>query len=252
MKRILIMLFCAVTVLSFTSCGFINGLLDGMSGNGLKNPVYTLSVDYEYHGGAAVGIGSPIIFWVMPLDSNGEVQDDPNDPDGSPLRKELYAYEPYGTITSDIERGDYALLVFADDNGDGSLNLGDTYVVYDGRSIADSSLDRIEILGNRFVYVWFDDSYTWHAVFIREPQEYQIVYESFWSHGGFFGDEISEVAVQVDNGSWFPASVDHENGYWQFFVDVTPLSPGIYHDLTVVAKDMFSNVIDSFSVQFYY
>jgi hypothetical protein len=252
MKRILIIFVSAVTVLLFASCGFINGLLDGMSGNWTGNPEYTLSIEYEYQGVFPVRTGSPIIFWVMPLDSSGKVQEDPDDPGGSPLRKELYAYEPYGMISDDIESGDYALLAFVDDNGDGSLNLGDSYVLYDDRSIADSSFDTIEIFGNFSMYVWFGDTYTWHAVFIREPREDQTMYESFWSHGGFFGNEISEIDVQVDNGSWFPASVDHENDYWQFFVDVTQLSPGIYHDLTVAAKDTLGNTIDSSSVHFYY
>jgi len=252
MIRIALIFVSFLTVLSITSCGFIDELLGGMSGNGLKSPTYTLSIGYEYQGNEIAGIGSPIIFWVMPLDNSGEVQDDPYNPDGPPLRKELYAYAPYGTLSAEIEQGDYAILAFVDDNGDGSLNLGDFYVVYDRRSIADISMDKVELFGNRSVYVWFDDSYSWHAVFIREPRESQIVYDSFWAHGGFLGVEVSEVLVHIEGGPGYPASIDHENGYWQFFVDVTPLSSGKYHDLTVVARDSSGNTIDSYSVQFYY
>jgi hypothetical protein len=251
MKRISLILVSFLTILSITSCGFIEGLLGGMNGNGLKSSTYTLSIDYEYQGSEIVEIDSPIIFWVMPLDDNGEVQEDPYDPDGPPLRKELYAYTSYGTLSAEIEKGDYAVLAFVDDNGDGNLNLGDFYVVYDRRSIADIFLDRIELYGNRFVYVGFNDYYSWHAVFIREPQESQIVYDSFWAHGGFLGAEVSEVLVHVEGGPEYPASIDHDKGYWQFFVDKKLLNTG-NNKLTVVAKDTSGNTIDSYSVQFYY
>jgi hypothetical protein len=249
--KYLILLTIPLVIVAFgiSGCAFLDGLLEEVFG--ADSTHYTLSIDYDYQGSVTISGGSPIIFWVMPLDKNDEVMVDPDDPDGPPKRKEYYSSMSTGTISCGLQGGKYGVLAFVDENGDGSINLMEYYVLYDGAAIADSWWEKIYLNNNQQIDMWFDDSYEWHAVFIRYPLEGQQVFGNFWSDGGFISDQISDIVVYLDGSNQGYANIFYDDDYWNFYVDVRSLEPGKNYTLTAVAKDMYSNPFDSYSVNFY-
>jgi hypothetical protein len=238
-----------LTIFSFTSCGFIDDILGNLSGNGI-NPSFSLTIHYDYYGNRFVGPGSPIIFWVMPLDENEEVKEDPYIPDGPPLRDELYVDEYYGTLSIVLNIGDYAILAFTDEDGNGNLDLLEHYVVYNGKSIANGWLDKIKLTGSRTVDVSFGDEYEWHAVFIRYPLEIDLITGDFLSHGGFIAQGVTRISVSIDGVHDGDANIHFDKDFWEYPVKVSGLIRDTWHTLSINAE-MSGTPIDSYSVQFY-
>ena len=239
-----------IVIFGVSSCAFLGGLLDEVCGGDSTH--YTLSIIYDYQGSVMISGGSPIIFWVMPLDTNDEVIEDPDDPDGPPKRHEYYSSMSTGTISCGLKGGKYGVLAFVDENGDGNLSIMEYYVLFDGASIAHTWFEKINLTSNQQINMWFDDSYEWHAVFIRHPYEGEPVDGNFWADGGFISDQIANIAVYIDVSPLGDANIFHYDDYWNFFVDVGTLNPGKMYTLTVVAEDIISNPLDQYSVNFYF
>ena len=233
----------------FSSCAFIGDFLDEMFGSSSIN--YSLTVDFEYHGPETIYAGSPIIFWIMPLDENGDMMDDPYNPDGPPLREELYVFVGAGSVSTTLKGRDYGILAYVDANGDGNLNLLEHYVIYDGISVVYEQFDKIDLSNQQSIYVWFDDTYEWHAVFTRSPREGDHVPGNFWAHGGFLSGQINKIEVYVQGSYRGPATIDYIHNYWQFLVDTGSLTPGGPYELKAVALDVIGGFIDEFKVNFY-
>jgi hypothetical protein len=232
-----------------SSCAFLNGVLDDLVGG--RGAQYTLMIYYDYYGAYFAPGYDRIILWVMPLDSDGEVMEDPGDPEGPPLRKEIHVYERYGSVSSELQSRDYALLAFCDENMDGFLNLLESYTIYEGESLASGVMDRIELDRSLQVNVSFGDEHEWHAVVIRYPAEGQTINGYFTAEGGFITDEIVRIDMNVDGSKQGEAFLYHDHNYWEYPVNVYTLDPGAYHTLGAIAFDQYSNEVDQYMTSFY-
>jgi hypothetical protein len=243
---------CAL-VFSLTSCAFVEDLLGDLFTSHVV-AVNTLTIEYDYYGSAFSPGLSQIIFWVMPLDNNNEVMEDPDDPGGPPLRRELYAFDTYGTTCTDLESRKYLLLAFLDEHGDGYLSLHESYVIYDDKSLESGLMDKINLNEDKSVYVGFDDRYVWRAVFITNPSDGDYVqYESgsFLIQGGILHDGITTIEVWDDSNNIHlgNAWIDHSNNYWHF--PVSTLLPDSWYVLRVAAYDLYVNFVDEHKIIFY-
>jgi hypothetical protein len=237
-----LLLFCS-------SCAFLSGVLDDLMGG--RGAQYTLTIYYTYYGSYFTPGYSQIVFWVMPLDADGEVMEDPGDPGGPPVRKEINVYERSGRVSSELQSRDYALLAFCDENMDGLLNLFESYTIYEGESLASAVMDRIELDRSLQVNVSFGDEYEWHAVVIRYPSEGQTINGYFTAEGGFFTDDIKKIDVHVDGSKQGEASLYPDHSYWKYPVNVYTLDAGASHSLEAIAFDQYSNEIDRYITMFF-
>ena len=247
-KKNLLKILLAIVLIAgmctvFTSCGAI--LYDLIEGRGNKGEtIYTLTINYQ--GDKPVDIYSPIIFWIMPLDQNGEPMQDPENTGGPPLRKQIKAYSPYENISIDLESGEYAVLAFVDYNDNGDLDLLESYVIYDSHSMAEEWLDKISLFNDESIFIGFEDSFEWHIVYIRYPFEGDTIGSNFWVDGIFITDVIKRIEIWIDYEPKGYADIDCD--YWEFYVDVSSLSTGA-HLLSARAFNEF-NQIDEYVVNF--
>ena len=248
LKILLAIVLIAGMCIVFTSCGAI--LYDLIEGRGNKGEtIYTLTINFDYQGYKPVDIYSPIRFWIMPLDQNGEPMQDPENPGGPPLRKQIKAYSPYGNISIDLESGEYAVLAFVDYNDNGDLDLLESYVIYDGHSMAEEWLDKIFLFNDESIYIGFDDLFEWHIVYIRYPFEGDTIGSDFWADGIFITDEIKRIEIWIDDSIYQgDATIYYNEDRWEVYVDVSSLFADA-HFLCARAFDEF-NPIDEYVVSF--
>lgn len=249
-----VLTFAAALLL--TSCGFIGDLFKGDRGLG-ENFQYKLTIDYLYKGGNIISEVHPVFFWVMPLDENGEVMQDPENPEGPPLAEVLISTKPSGSVSVVVPRGDYGVLAFVDEYGAGDLWIGDSCVIYDNRPLADGIFDPIEMSADRAISLQFDDSYEFHHIYITSPVEGETVNvlgSSMKLMGWLLNTEIiGDINITVNGVPSLPAYVSPSENLWEAIISATSLFIPGFNTITADASFQGSPgpYFDSFTVNFY-
>ena len=239
-----------------TSCGFIGDLFEGGRGLG-ENFQYQLTINYSYNGGNVISVVRPIFFWVMPLDKNGDVMQDPENPEGPPLSEELISVTPSGSVSVVVSKGDYGVLAFVDESGTGDFWIGNSYALYKNRSLADITFDPIDMSADRAISFQFDDSYEFHHIFITSPKEGETVEvpgSSMKLTGGLLNTGIvGDIDITVNGIPTLPAYLSPSGDSWDANISVASLNiPGSNF---ITADAFFQSdqgpYTDSFTVYFY-
>ncbi len=264
--RLFILLFSAVSLLlGISSCGFVGALFGsgGDDGTGTSD-FYTLTINYNYWGTTAtVSVNSPIVFWIMPLDENGNIIDDTSSPDGGPTREVEEAYIQKGSLSITLATGTYAILAFHDSiNKNAMPDLREPYVLYNDRYFADSTVtpytdsngtdqyfvnphwDTITLSDHdENIYIGFGNEgqkYEWHAVYIAKPDDGDYLDDGnyiknkfFDVVGGFFDGSGIILEIKIDgitvSGSF---NINSDTKVWYKGIDASDFTDGL-HTLTV-------------------
>jgi hypothetical protein len=234
------------------SCGAINSLLSG-DGKGLGDPFeYLLTIRYERSGMyiTQTGIPNSVVFWVMPLDDNGEPMDDPENPDGPPLRYELVGSGDTGTVSASVPDDEYAILAFVDGDGDGALEISEPYEIYDNCSMRDGTFQKVRVDEAKTVDFVLDMLVDWHVVNIYYPRDGGTVNGDF--HALFDALEKDNPNMRVYlNSTEIPFSYSDQNRVWYAPVYASQLSVNNNY-LRVALYDQGGYYIDGDEVSFVY
>jgi hypothetical protein len=243
--------FLLAASLLFGSCSVIDALLPGDS-KGLGDPFeYPLTIQYERSGMYITGIVAPdsVVFWVMPLGADGEVIEDPENPDGPPLRYELIGTGGAGSVSAVVPFEEYAILAYIDSDGDGALELGESYEIYDDHSLRDGAFDRVLVDEPKTVDFVLDMLDNWQAVYIYSPREGDIVSGDFTALFGTLVKDNPNLRVYL-NSNQIPFDFDEQNSLWYAPVNESQLQASNY--LRVELYDQGGAFIDEDQVSFAY
>jgi hypothetical protein len=250
--------FCALlsgASLLLGSCGAIKTLLPGDS-KGLGDPFeYALTIQYERSGMYITGTGVPdsVVFWVMPLDDNGEVTEDPENPDGPPMRYELVGTGDTGSVSAVVPYDEYAILAYIDGDGDGALELGERYEIYDNRTMRDGAFDRVLVDEDTSVDFVLDMLAYWHAVYIYTPRENGAVSCDFTAQFGALVKDGPNLRVYLNYTELTGFGYDANTGVWSVNIPESLLQLQPYmNSLRVELYDQGGNFIDNDQVYFSY
>ncbi len=271
-RKLFNILFISVVLALFSfvlsSCEFIYDIFGINKGDGNNVKKYTLNINFNYYGSDAVQYDSPLVIWVMPLDSNGDVI---IGDDGKPQREILTSDKPDGLLSIDLEEGSYTILAFIDKNNnlwpDGSppssgTTTGEHYIIYDNYDLWSGGYTAIDVNSNQDVTLDFGDDYDWHYVRIISPGDGESISNTWLDAYGdlIFMNNYTDIkynlysedqVVYVYEADQYVDSLDFEKGEWGTGIDLNGLYAGNY-TLKVYAVDSNGNYIDVVSVTFYY
>ncbi len=273
--RLTILLFASGGLLfGISSCGFVGALFGGGGNGSGTSDYYALTIDYSYWGRSAVSVGSPIVFWIMPLDENGNIIQDTDNPDGGPVREVREAYIPTGSLSMTLATGSYIVLAFHDSlNKNDMPDLREPYVLYNDRYFADSTVtpyrdsngvtqyfvdphwDTVDLNDHdERIYLGFGNQgqkFEWHAVYIASPDDGDYIDAQFFTvAGGLFGDWNTTLEVEVD-GAPIPGSVTMNDTGDTWYARINTFDfPDQTHGLRVKALDQSGEVFDSYTIGF--
>ncbi len=281
MKRGLLRLFvlllaAGIILFGISSCGFVGALFGsgGDDGSGASD-YYTLTINYNYWGTTeAVSSDSPIVFWIMPLDENGNIIEDTSNPDGGPAREVEEAYIPKSSLSVTLATGTYAVLAFHDSVNKNSMpDLREPYVLYNDRYFADSTVtpytdtsgatqyfinphwDTITLSDHdENIYIGFGNEgqkYEWHTVYIAKPDDGDYINTQFFTvAGGLFGGQDTTLQVEVDGTPIAGSVTINDTGETWYAQINTFYFPDQTHSLRVKALGRSGEVFDSYTIGF--
>ncbi len=218
---------CVVFIsLTIVSCGFIFGLFDEGNGDETDSQeFYTLTMFYFYDGSETISFMKPIYFLFIPLDVNNQLYDESFD-----ASTHAPVFLQAGTVSVDLKRGSYTILVYVDINGNGRLDPSEYYAFLGRRDFIDSIFGPDSIWVDSFIeedgyspsYFQFGDDFQLKPLFIISPVDGEIIFgevigpthHKITTFGLSIVQNVDYVAVYVDD-MWVlgNAPVNEDNSF---------------------------------------
>jgi len=267
-RLVLFFILLLTLPVSIFSCGFIGGIFSGdegsdeggggeENGDGDEEVTYELTIYYRYMGvdASLVSTSRPLVFFIMPVNEDGEIEEDPFDP----VVKN--GYIPSGSVKAEVGEGSYGLFLFDDADSSGYPSYLEKYVIYYGYAQSDTAFDSVYIDSNQSVFIEMNDDFVWRRVYIVSPRSGEIMESDFFVYGGISEEEgsssVESVSLDIDGSERGWAQVDWENDTWMYpaennlfnEIELEEYENG-WHTLTAFAWDASGEQIDSYSISF--